>query len=298
MQGLRAVAILLVVAYHAGLPIPGGFIGVDVFFVISGYVIIALLYREVERTGRIDYAHFFTRRVRRIMPALALLTTFTCVGAWFLLSPLGTQQVTGQTAIGASLFVANWVIRALSGDYFNEAAGVNPLLHTWSLSVEEQFYMVFPALMAMAWIVASRRQVSGRLAVVVLLVGLGLVSFLGAFLLTGPTANGSNTTLTWAFYGSVFRVWEFAVGGFLAVAVRRRPSMPEGALTAVGILGMVMVAYGAFRISAATPTPGPLTVIPVLGTGLVIYAGTGTLRGVVPWLSSRPMVRIGDLSYS
>jgi peptidoglycan/LPS O-acetylase OafA/YrhL len=298
VQGLRAVAIILVVAYHAGLPVPGGFIGVDVFFVISGYVIIAMLYREVERTGRISFSAFFTRRVRRIMPALALLTTVTCLGAWFLLNPLGGQQVTGDTAGGATLFVANWVIRWLSGDYFNEAAGMNPLLHTWSLSVEEQFYMVFPALLALVWVFAMRRRSSGRTAAMTLLVGIAVVSFGGALLFTGPAASGSASALSWAFYGSVFRAWEFAIGGFIAVAVRRGPRLPKEAIAFLGLLGMVMIGYGAFGMNLMTPTPGPLTLVPVLGTGLVIYAGTGTLRGVVPGLSSRPMVRIGDLSYS
>lgn len=298
VQGLRAVAVLLVVAFHAGLPVPGGFMGVDVFFVISGYVIIALLYWEVSSTGRISLSGFFSRRARRIMPALSLVTTLTVVGAWFWLSPLGTQQVTATTARAASLFYANWSIRATSGDYFAEAATVNPLLHTWSLSVEEQFYMVFPSLLALTWLVARRRAWRGRLTVVWLLAILTVASLVASLVFTGPLASHWSDATTWAFYGSMFRVWEFAIGGILAVAVRKRPALPSAVLTAIGILGAAMVAVSVFVVSGATPWPGPWTVPPVLGTAAIIFAGSGLTRGVVPGLASRPMVWLGDLSYS
>lgn len=298
VQGLRALAVTVVVAFHAGLPIPGGFLGVDIFFVISGYVIIALLFREIEERDRISYSRFFTRRARRILPALSLVTTLTVVGAWFWLSPLGTQQETATTAMGAELSVANWVIRALTGDYFADAAGLNPLLHTWSLSVEEQFYLVFPALMVITWVFAYRHRRNRRTAVIAMLVALGVVSFIGAWWLTGPAAEQSTTASGWAFYGSYFRVWEFAIGGLLAIGVRYRPHLPTRVLEVAAGLGIVAVLVSLFIISSTTPSPGPTTLLPVLGTALVIYAGTGTEEGVVPGLASRPMVWLGDLSYS
>jgi peptidoglycan/LPS O-acetylase OafA/YrhL len=135
VQGLRAVAILLVVLYHAGLPVPGGFIGVDVFFVISGFVIIRMLHAELERTDRINLARFYTRRVLRILPALAIAIAVTVMVSWFVLSPFGTQQVTGNTAVAASAFVANVFLAGSTGGYFDESIP-NALLHTWSLSVE------------------------------------------------------------------------------------------------------------------------------------------------------------------
>ncbi len=296
VQGLRAVAVLLVVAYHAGLPMPGGFVGVDVFFVISGFVIISLIHTEIVATSRLDFAGFYARRVRRILPALALVTVLTVVAAWAWLSPLGTQQITAQTAIGASLFVANWTIRASSGNYFDEAAETNPLLHTWSLSVEEQFYLVFPALLLAVWWLARRRRWPERAAVTGLLLVLTAVTFLLAWFVTGVLAASSDSAAGYAFYGSVFRVWEFAVGGLVAVAVVS-PWRPLVARL-VGALGVVAIAASAVVITGQTPFPGPWTLLPVLGTAAVIAAGAGREQGVVPGLAGRPMVWLGDLSYS
>ena len=144
IQGLRAVAVLLVVFFHAGLPLPGGFVGVDVFFVISGFVITGMLAREFERSGRIKFREFYARRFKRLTPALALMVTVTVLLSAVIASPLGAQQVTAQTAIGAMLLAANVVIALTTGGYFDAAADTNPLLNTWSLSVEEQFYLFFP----------------------------------------------------------------------------------------------------------------------------------------------------------
>lgn len=136
VQGLRAVAVLVVVAVHAGLPIPGGFVGVDVFFVISGFVITAMLGREWELTGRIRFRRFYLRRFRRLTPALAVMVSVTLGASVLLLSPVGPQQVAVQTGAGAMMIVANLVIAATTGGYFDQSANLNPLLHTWSLSVE------------------------------------------------------------------------------------------------------------------------------------------------------------------
>jgi hypothetical protein len=131
IQGLRAVAVVLVVAFHAGLPVPGGFIGVDMFFVISGFVIAGMLLRQLQQTSTLDFASFYTRRMRRILPALALLIVFAAVGSTLLLSPLGPQQATAKTGIAASLFSANLELsRAGGGAYFGLAAESNALLHT------------------------------------------------------------------------------------------------------------------------------------------------------------------------
>jgi peptidoglycan/LPS O-acetylase OafA/YrhL len=144
VQGLRAVAVLLVVAFHSGLPAPGGFIGVDVFFVISGFVIAAMLQREWAITGRLDFARFYMRRFKRLTPALAVIVTVTAAVSAFVLSPFGDQQTTAKTAIGGIFLVANAVIARTTGGYFDAPAETNPLLNIWSLSVEEQFYLVFP----------------------------------------------------------------------------------------------------------------------------------------------------------
>lgn len=141
----------MVVAFHADLPVPGGFVGVDVFFVISGFVITAMLQREWQTSGRLRFGRFYLRRFQRLTPALAVMTAVTLCASAVLLSPLGPQEAAAQTAIGAMLFVANFVIVRNTGGYFQSEAELNPLLNTWSLSVEEQFYLVFPAILALAW---------------------------------------------------------------------------------------------------------------------------------------------------
>lgn len=145
IQGLRALAVILVVAFHAGLPLSGGYVGVDVFFVISGFVITGMLSAERDQAGTISLRTFYSRRIRRILPALAVTVTVVAVLAVFLLSPMGPQQQTANTGAAASVFVANFQLYANPAGYFDSIEVRNALLHTWSLSVEEQFYLVFPA---------------------------------------------------------------------------------------------------------------------------------------------------------
>ncbi|WP_040281497.1 acyltransferase family protein [Tessaracoccus massiliensis] len=159
VQGLRAVAVLSVIAAHAGLALPGGFVGVDIFFVISGFIITLMLLREHSNYGRIRFGRFYLRRIKRLGPALAVTSIVTVILASLFLSPLGPQEVTYQTALGATFGLANAVIAWNTGDYFGTAAEKNALLHTWSLSVEEQFYLVLPALMAVLLWVSARSKI-------------------------------------------------------------------------------------------------------------------------------------------
>ncbi len=157
IQGLRAIAVVAVVAFHAGLPVPGGYVGVDVFFVISGFVITAMLMREHARSGRLSLGSFYRRRVTRLLPALALMVTVTLVLTAILGSPFnGQQEITALTGAGAVLAVANVVLALRTGGYFETPPTANPLLNTWSLSVEEQFYLVFPFVLVVLWWVSRR----------------------------------------------------------------------------------------------------------------------------------------------
>ena len=152
---------LLVVAFHAGLSVPGGFVGVDVFFVISGFVITAMIQREHSTTGRFRFGRFYLRRFKRLTPALALMVAVTMLLSFCLLSPFGAQQTAALTGLGAMVLGANFVISKRTGDYFDLPAESNPLLHTWSLSVEEQFYLMFPAFLLLGWLLTRRGHVSG-----------------------------------------------------------------------------------------------------------------------------------------
>jgi len=291
VQGLRALAVLVVVLFHAGLPVPGGFIGVDIFFVISGFVITQLLVREREMNGRVDLRRFYLRRYKRLTPALGLMIAVVMLVMIPLGSPLGQQELAAETGIGALLLVANFVIASSTGGYFDLRAETNPLLNTWSLSVEEQFYIVFPILLIGALSIAKRR---GRMPVVV--IALVTVLSLGATLLTsrGYEFDGPLQYLV-GFYGPLARAWEFGIGALLVFIPRRAVSrlVSEGSAW----LGITMVLASLWIITPSTPGPGVRNLIPVLGTALVIWSGQRpTLVGRL--LSHPGPVALGDVSYS
>jgi peptidoglycan/LPS O-acetylase OafA/YrhL len=302
VQGLRAIAVILVVAFHAGLPVPGGFVGVDVFFVISGFVITAMLAREWAATGRIAFGTFYKRRFQRLTPALSLLVVVVVLASFLLQNPFGAQQTTARTGIGAVLLSANFVIAHASGDYFAATATTNPLLHTWSLSVEEQFYLVFPALLLLGWALSRRRRggaapliVVGLLAAASFALSLAwsfgvdvapaLTSFFG-----GPESIG--------YYSSLTRGWEFAAGAVLALVLPRVPVLRPRWSWVTGMVGAALLVAAAFAVRSTDPFPGFAALLPVAGTVLLILGGSHRVVGVNRFLSARPMVWVGDLSYS
>ena len=254
IQGLRAIAVLMVVAFHAGLPIPGGFVGVDVFFVISGFVITGMLSREWANTHRIRFGQFYLRRFKRLTPALALMVAVTIVISAAVLSPLGTQQTASKTAIGAMLLVANFVIAVATGGYFDAPAQTNPLLNTWSLSVEEQFYLVFPALLALAWLSARRRRLLK--ATPPLVVGAVAVASFGLALLTSHGWTLPNSPWLLGFYSPFSRAWEFAAGALLALAATKLKITSGKLALALGLVGTAILGASLWLINDSTPFPG------------------------------------------
>jgi len=297
IQGLRAIAVIMVVAFHAGLPFPGGFVGVDVFFVISGFVIAAMLHREWLLEGRLDFGRFYLRRFMRLAPALALMISVTVVTSSVVLSPLGPQQVMAQTAIGATFLSANLVIFRMTGGYFDAPAEINPLLNTWSLSIEEQFYLVFPFVLVAGWML-SRNRVVFRFSPFILVSIVAVLSFaLTLASASGATFKGSGFIT--GFYSPFTRAWEFAVGALLALILARwnRVRLPV-LLTILGFAGSSMLIASLFLITSATPFPGPWTLLPVGGTLLLILAGTAKTVPTSRILSHKILVRIGDCSYS
>ncbi len=289
VDGLRAVAILLVVLFHVGLPgFRGGFVGVDVFFVISGFLITSLLAREAETRGTIRLAEFYARRVRRLLPALATVIVACLVLGAFLLPPLGEQQALTESALATAAFLSNFHFWRVSGDYFAGQAEEMPLLHTWSLAVEEQYYLVWPLLLRLAARLARR---GGRpfaaLALRLLMVVFGL-SFAACVWTTAHETQA-------AFYLTPFRAWEFALGGLLALRGAALVSAGWGAgLVAGGLLAILAASAG---FGPATSFPGAWALLPVLGATAVIAGGSvaSPLRSL---LASRPFVRVGQLSYS
>lgn len=297
IQGLRAIAVLMVVVFHAGLPFPGGFVGVDVFFVISGFVITAMLQRTWQTTGTIRFRDFYIRRFKRLTPALALMVSVTLLAGAALLSPLAAQSRAAWTGLGAILFSANYVISRTTGGYFDDPAETNPLLHTWSLSVEEQFYFFFPLLLLIGFLIAKKRRFGLKYAPIIIVSAVAVVSFVGAFLFTAEP--GESSRFLFGFYNPATRVWEFAIGA-LVVFVINEKSLRFINRTALllGFAGVATLIASLFLINGSMRLPGPWTLLPVLGTVLLILAGFAPGNRFSKVLETRPMVRIGDWSYS
>jgi peptidoglycan/LPS O-acetylase OafA/YrhL len=297
IQGLRAVAVLLVVVYHAGLGVSGGFSGVDVFFVISGFVITTSLLDELAATGRLSLPAFYRRRVKRLLPALAVMVFAVAVLATFA-NPVGSQRTAALTGIWASLFSSNAFLYRVGTGYFDVSGTLNPLLHTWTLAVEEQFYIVFPVLLFIGWRVGRRVARSKAIAG-------GLIASVsaGSFLLSLALSHEGvvaavHRPMQIAFYSSPTRAWEFGAGALLALCASPVARLPNVLARALGIVGAGATLYGAFSIPGTAEFPGTAALYPVLGTTAIIAAGTAG-RTAVSRLLAVPLLNwMGDRSYS
>jgi peptidoglycan/LPS O-acetylase OafA/YrhL len=283
IDGLRAVAVLAIVAYHA-FPrwVPGGFVGVDVFFVISGFLITGIIARARD-DGRFSYLAFYLRRARRIVPAYVVVLAATAALSVLLLLPNRLTWVGGPLA-ASGLFLANIAFTTAYG-YFTPGAQQNPLLHLWSLGVEEQFYLVWPLLLAAFSLKALRR---ARVAIAVVFLAVSLAS---AQWLT--THNGA----VWSFFLFPTRAWEFLAGGLLALAPSFAPRGPSWA-TAAGMAGLALIVGSAALLNEATPFPGLSAVPACLGAALVLWSGKGRDPAATAVLRTPPAVGVGLISYS
>jgi peptidoglycan/LPS O-acetylase OafA/YrhL len=297
IQAMRGLAVLLVVLYHARIAAPGGFVGVDVFFVISGFVIGRLLVSRLSSAGTVSFRNFYERRARRLLPALgATLAVVSLVAP--LLAPIGASIATTRTAVAAASFSANgYLYWAAGGGYFAPSVELNPLLHTWSLSVEEQFYFGMPVALVLVWKLGVRRNRSilalRAFAIVVVAASLAACVFFSFTDSIGPLSG-----LRFAFFSPVTRAWEFAVG-FGIVLVPRSWFASLRLKRAAVAAGLGLVCLSAFVFSDSTVFPGVAALVPVLGTAMVIFGGTDEVPVWRP-LTKRvfgPMVRLGDLSY-
>jgi peptidoglycan/LPS O-acetylase OafA/YrhL len=284
--------VLLVVAFHAGLPLHGGFIGVDVFFAISGFVITRLLVAELGETGGLRLSRFYARRVRRLLPALAVLLLFVALFGT-LASPIAAQRVGGLTGVWASIFAANAYLYHLGTGYFDVNASLDPLLHTWTLAVEEQFYLVFPVLLLVGWRLRRR-------AGAVLLVALASA---GSFYLALRFSQayglaGIAHPERFAFYGSPTRAWEFGAGSLLALVAPLLSRLPWLLADGIGAAGLAWIGVGVIVIDGQAIASGSEMLLPVLGACALIAAGFSGRSLVARAFSVRPLVWIGDLSYS
>jgi peptidoglycan/LPS O-acetylase OafA/YrhL len=281
IDGLRAVAVIPVVLYHFRVPgFGGGFVGVDVFFVISGFLITSLIFGEL-REGAFSVLRFYERRMRRIFPALFAVIAASTVAATLFFFPRDLLRF-AESAAATALFSSNFDFWQQAG-YFDTAADLKPLLHTWSLAVEEQFYLVFPALL---YLMHTRKRVS----LLVLVAGLAVVSFALSVWAVGSVPSA-------AFYLAPYRTWELMLGAILALGDFPAPKS-KWTCDALGVAGLASIGWAVFGFTAATPFPGLNALFPCLGAAALIYAGEGDGGVVRQGLSWRPIVFVGLISYS
>jgi peptidoglycan/LPS O-acetylase OafA/YrhL len=286
IEGLRAVAVLLVVASHAGVgAVAGGYVGVDVFFVISGFLITSLLLREVRCTGRISLSRFYARRALRLLPASTLVLAATLAAAWWWLTPLRFAEFARDAAAGAA-YVSN-IRFALSGtDYLASAETPSPFQHLWSLAVEEQFYLLWPALiLAVTW-----RRFSPRLLAFAL-----TVLCAGSLVLS---VTETQRSAPWAYFGAHTRIWELGLGALVALAAGRLARLSPRVAAVGGWAGLAAIGAAALLYDDSTAYPGYAAVLPVAGAAAVLAAGcTAPAGGAGTLLATRPMQAVGRLSY-
>lgn len=296
LEGLRGIAILLVVFFHAGVTAAaGGFVGVDVFFVLSGFLITGMLAGEASETGSVDLSAFWANRSLRLLPALLVVLLFTLAAVMWLYAPIDRAEI-ARNARAVALYSGNLEFARNSTDYFR--ALENPLLHTWSLGVEEQFYMVWPLLVlgVAAFTARAARhdedEDATRRALLLLICVVGLMSF-------GVSIWLTTTAQPWAFFGMPTRIWEFAAGGILALAISRKIDFWSGAATAMQVAGLGMIAVGVFRYDMTTPYPGVAATVPALGAIALIVGGSRAPDSFMSrGLSVTPLRALGKLSYA
>lgn len=290
VEGLRAIAIALVVLYHAHVPhVTGGFVGVDVFFVISGFVITGLLLRERQQGNHTSVIGFYARRARRILPAATLVIVVTVLASYYFLGS-ASGNVVADDGRWAAVLLANFHFAALGTNYLTELRAPSPLQNFWSLSVEEQFYLVYPTLFLVIAVLA--RRLSHRLTLAAVL---GVVIFASFAWSVAQTASDP----TAAYFSPLTRAWELALGALIAVATPWLKRLPSHMAAVLSWAGMAAIMVAAVTFTASTPYPGSLVAVPVLGAGLVIAAGLIVPRaGAESLLGTRPFQWLGRRSYS
>lgn len=290
IEGLRAVAVLLVVLNHAGVPgLHGGYVGVDVFFVVSGFLITGLLLKEAERSRRISILGFYARRARRILPAATLVLAVTVVSSFALVGGTSAAR-TAEDGQWAALFASNFRAILQGTDYWASDLPPSPLQHYWSLAIEEQFYLFWPA--SMMAVAAIGRRVPLRTRLAFLLAVTIALSLIWSVYATAENANA-------AYFSPLTRTWELAAGAILAVLTPAIMRLPAFLAAISSVTGLTAIVAAALTLDEYTRFPGVAALLPVGGTVLVVIGGTiRPKRGAEVLLACPPLQWLGKLSYS
>ena len=293
IEGLRAIAVIAVLLFHFGVPgTDGGYVGVDVFFVISGFLITALLLREKEATGTISLKDFYARRIRRLLPVSFVVIAITAVAGIIWLSPARLDDF-AQEIVATALFFPNMLFASRGANYLQSQLQPSPLQHFWSLAVEEQFYAIWPVLIVL--VTRGRTLIRQRVFLLVSAIVLGSFVMSVAFTTTQPS---------WSYFGLHTRAWELGIGALLAVlwpffAARTGLTRPW-----IGWMGAALIVFSVLTFSGATAFPGYLALLPVLGTALIIASGRSQSEVAMHpaslhrALAVRPLQYIGARSYA
>ena len=295
IQGLRALAVGIVILDHAHIPgVNGGFIGVDVFFVISGFLITGLLLGDIAKHARVRFLSFYSRRAQRILPAATVVILVTCIASIALLGIIQARSVL-RDGVWAVFFGANIHFSSVGTNYFAASASTSPLQHFWSLAVEEQFYLVWPAVLGIVALVFRRKGVVGHVPRIPIALTLVAVGGLSLYLSVVQTA--SNPTA--AYFSTIDRTWELAIGALLAVALPWLGKIPTALRSALSWAGLASIITAALVFTTSTAIPGYDALLPVLGCGALLVGGVDLPRyGAHSLLSIRPLRFLGDISYS
>jgi peptidoglycan/LPS O-acetylase OafA/YrhL len=292
IEGLRAVAVVVVLLYHAGVPaVGGGYVGVDVFFVISGFLITGLLVRELESTGTLSLGRFYSRRAKRLLPLTVVVLGVVAALSWIMLDPVRMEEVS-LDIIAAGLYVINWLFARQAVDYFGAGLETSPVQHFWSLAIEEQFYLFWPILLlAVAWWCRrSNRHLRPTLAAAFAVVAVSSFAY-GAYV-TQVQAGA-------AYFSTLARGWELALGGALALAPASLLNLPRWMAAALAWAGLAAICLAAYLLGDDTPFPGVAALLPTLGAAAIIAAGLATVStGPARLLTLAPVRHIGRISYA
>ncbi len=308
IEGLRGIAVLLVVLYHAGVrQLPAGFIGVDVFFVISGFLITGLLLSELRQTGSISLTGFYARRAKRLLPATAAVLAFVSLATWLLLPKIRWIEI-AHDLVASALYSVNWRLAGQAVDYLAQNQAPSPVQHFWSLAVEEQFYLVWPLLL-LTLALWARRPLQGDRALLrshyqrsrpgpdtrLLLIGVGVIALpslaWSAYLTSADPGR--------AYFVTTTRMWELAIGATVAILAPQIARLPRLLAAALGWAGLAAVLTTGLHLTTDTAFPGLVALVPTLGVAAVIAAGPAAGRlGPAGLLRLAPLQRVGALSYS
>lgn len=290
IEGLRGIAVGAVLLSHAGVPLAsGGYVGVDVFFVISGFLITGLLVRELERSGTISIPRFYARRVRRLLPLAALVLATVVVLSQLAFSPV-TNELVAKDVLAAAVYVVNWRFVSQAVDYFAQDAAASPVQHYWTLAIEEQFYVVWPVLLLLAtwWWRRSGHSIRPALWALVAVVGGASLAYSVAFTPESPIA---------AYFSSFTRAWELALGA--AIALAPLPRLGGATRSALAWSGLAAIAVAVVTYDSSTAFPGTAALLPTMGAAAIIVAGTGPPPGLASRMLGVQTLRdAGRVSYA